>query len=56
MAKKVEGAPKTRFKAERVKNAKEVSGAALRAIRKQSGRDMDNMCQPNSGVNDSPKK
>ena len=38
-------------KAEKVRTAKDVKGATLRAIRVQSGKAMDNMTQPNDGIN-----
>lgn len=42
------------YKPEKVRDAKDTPGATLKAVRTQSGKYMDNMCQPNSGVNDVP--
>ena len=52
MAKKVERPAKTRFKVEKVRDAKEKPGAARKAERVQAGKFNDFTPRPNSGVND----
>ncbi len=53
---KIERPASERFKSEKVCTAKEVKGATLKAIRAQSGKNMDSLAQPNSGMNDDSDK